>query len=71
MNVDNLHKFYGTTLDIQLSAKLKMTKGTISKWRANGIPPERQAIFQVLSNNRLKADLSGFDNLKPKEVEHG
>lgn len=64
MNVDNLHKYYGTKVDIKLSAKLHLSKSTISKWRTNGIPPERQAVFQVLTNNELKADLSDFANLE-------
>ena len=65
MNVDNLHKFYGTKADIRLGEKLHLSKSTISKWRANGIPAERQAVFQVLSNNKLKADLSDFANPEP------
>lgn len=64
MNVDNLHDFYGTKIDSQLGEKIGIAKSTISKWRANGIPPERQAVFQIISADHLEADLSDFENLK-------
>ncbi len=40
MNVDNLHRFYGTELDIELSLKLNISKSTVSKWRSFGIPSQ-------------------------------
>ena len=70
MNVDNLHRFYGTELDIELSLKLNISKSTVSKWRSFGIPPERQAVFQVLSKNALEAALSNFED-QQQEVAHG
>lgn len=70
MNVDNLHRFYGTELDIELSLKLNISKSTVSKWRSFGIPSERQAVFQVLSKNALEADLSNFED-QQQEIEHG
>lgn len=39
MDVDELHSLYGVSSDSELSKKLKLTKGTISKWRKNGISP--------------------------------
>lgn len=64
VTVDKLLAYYGAENDITLSKKTKISKSTISKWRANGIPPERQAVFQVLSDDHLEADLSDFENLK-------
>lgn len=73
MNVDTLHKYCGTKQDIELISVLDVTKGTISKWRSKGIPAERQAVYQVLTGNAIKAaDLSAFkikSKLK-KEANH-
>lgn len=60
MDIDSIHKYCGTKADVDLKIFLGVSKSTISKWRANGIPIERQAIFEVLSNSALKADLAEF-----------
>lgn len=60
MNVNHLHKFYGTKRDIDLSARIEVSKSTISKWRKFGIPAEHQAVFQVQTGDKLKASLSKF-----------
>ncbi|MGP5192874.1 hypothetical protein ACTXJO_04450 [Psychrobacter celer] len=64
MDIDSIHKYCGTKADIDLKPFLGVSKSTISKWRANGIPAERQAIFEVLSNGALKADLNEFKSEK-------
>lgn len=69
MDIDTIHKFYGTKADKDLKSKLKVSKSTISKWRANGIPQERQAVYQVLSENALVADLSEFELEVPQTEE--
>ena len=60
MDIDSIHKYCGTKADVDLKSFLGVSKSTISKWRANGIPAERQAIFELLSNGALKADLNEF-----------
>ena len=66
MTVDDLVKHYGADNDSKLGQMLNVSKSTISKWRSNGIPAERQAVYEVLSKNKLKADLSEFE-LNPIE----
>ena len=62
MNVDDLIDYYGAKHDKELGKKLKISKISISKWRNRGIPQERQAVFQCLTNNKLKADLTDYDS---------
>ena len=71
MNIDAIHRYCGTKADSELKPLLGVSKSTISKWRANGIPVERQAIFEVLSKSELKADLSSFklEQLKPSQAK--
>lgn len=68
ITVDKLLAHYGAGNDITLSKKLKISKGTISKWRKYSIPAERQAVFQCLTDNELEADLSEFE-IKPETEE--
>lgn len=56
MTVDELKTLYGVFRDCHLADKLKITKGTISKWRRNGVPVDWQLSIQDASKNRLKAD---------------
>lgn len=61
MTVNDLKIFYGVEKDYQLTTTpLKVTKGTISKWKRLGIPTNTQARIQVLTKGKLKADLSGL-----------
>lgn len=61
MTIDDVKVFYGFQYDAEVARKFKFTKTAVGKWRSNGIPPERQAVIQILSNNKLKADLSALE----------
>jgi transcriptional regulator with XRE-family HTH domain len=58
MTVDDLKAFHGSRTYSELADKMGVTKGAVSKWRSKGIPHDTQARFQILSKNKLKADLS-------------
>lgn len=62
MNVDQLKKHYKVKTMKALTSIVGKSKGTLSLWNANGIPPEYQAVIQIRTNNKLIADLS---DLKP------
>jgi hypothetical protein len=58
MTVDELKSYFGVKNDIELTrTDLKVTRGTISKWRHRGIPVDTQARIQILTNGKLKANL--------------
>jgi hypothetical protein len=57
MTVDDLREHHACKTDFELSQVLSVSKGTISKWRANGIPEKTQAVLQIKSNDQLKACL--------------
>lgn len=61
MTLNDVKAFYGFQYDAEVGRKYKLTKTSISKWKKNGIPPERQAVIQILTNNKLKADLSALE----------
>lgn len=61
MTVDDLKDHFGVKNDIQLTKTiLRVTRGTISKWRHRGIPIDTQARIQVLTEGKLKADLNAL-----------
>ncbi|AYA68562.1 hypothetical protein CDG62_09520 [Acinetobacter sp. WCHA55] len=60
MTVDDLKKHYGFKSDAELARKLKHTRGTICKWRYGGIPIDRQARLQLLTNGDVKASIAVF-----------
>jgi DNA-binding transcriptional regulator Cro len=57
MNVDDLKNHYEAENDAELARLLKKTRGAISKWRTYGIPISTQAVIQVQTKGKLKADL--------------
>ncbi|MGQ9372708.1 Cro/CI family transcriptional regulator [Acinetobacter tandoii] len=58
MTVDELKSYFGVKNDIELTkTDLKVTRGTISKWRHRGIPVDTQARIQILTNGKLKANI--------------
>lgn len=61
MTLDDVKAFYGFQYDAEVARKFRLSKTAVGKWRSNDIPPERQAVIQVLSNNKLKADLSALE----------
>lgn len=58
MTVDELKKYYKVNRDSDLARILEKTRGAISKWRSKGIPENTQAILQIRTNGKVKADLS-------------
>ena len=63
MIVDDLKKYYGVKHDFELAKKVGYSKGAISKWRNKGICLETQAILQIKTNGKLKADIEQIDHL--------
>ena len=62
MTVDDLKDHFGVKNDIQLTTTiLKVTRGTISKWRHRGIPIDTQARIQLLTEGKLKADMNALN----------
>ncbi|HAK32223.1 hypothetical protein ABFO59_05550 [Acinetobacter radioresistens] len=57
MTVDDLKNHYEVESDAELARLLKKTRGAISKWRTYGIPISTQAVIQVQTKDKLKADL--------------
>lgn len=60
MTVDQLKKHYKVKTLEAVAGLVGKSKGTLSMWNANGIPPEQQAIIQIRTKNKLKADLSSL-----------
>ena len=60
ITVDCLVEHYGLDNDTQLSKRINLNKASISKWRKKGIPQERQAVFEIITKGKLKADLSKY-----------
>lgn len=58
MKVQDLMSFFNVGTFSALGKKMGVCKATVSNWNANGIPIEQQALIQVGTNNKLKADSS-------------
>lgn len=65
MNVTDLKNHYKVKTLEAVANRVGKSKGTLSLWNANGIPVEQQAIIQIRTKNKLKADLS---SLQPEEA---
>ena len=57
MTVDELKLHYEVKTDSELAQKIGYSKGAVSKWRSKGISPETQALLQILTNGKLKANI--------------
>ena len=57
MRVDDLQRYYGVKTDKAVAKKLNLSPSTISKWRSGGIPEKRQALIQVKTEGKLKANI--------------
>lgn len=60
MTVDDLLTHFKVAKYIQLTSKVGVTRGTISKWKKKGIPTDTQARLQILTKGKLKADLDAI-----------
>ena len=56
MTFNELKSFFHVKTDTALAEKLDVSKAVIHKWKNQGIPTERQAIIQIQTNGKLKAD---------------
>lgn len=57
MTVSDLRTHYHCKTDSDLAKVLEVTKGTISKWRSQGIPQRTQALLQIKTENKVKAHI--------------
>lgn len=60
MNVQQLRVFYGVQNNSQLAKKINRVRSVLTKWERDGIPPRTQALFEVLTNGKLKVDLQAL-----------
>lgn len=58
MSVDDLRAFYRMPTDETLAKRLRVSKSTVSFWRAHGIPLPRQALIQLHTRGKLRADVA-------------
>lgn len=63
ITVDILLSHYKCKNDAELARRCQVTRGAVSQWRSSGIAQNTQAIFQVMSKGRLKADMGDFAHL--------
>lgn len=56
MNVKELRKHFAVQNNSQLAAKLKRGRSTIHGWEENGIPISVQAMLELTTKGKLKAD---------------
>lgn len=56
MTVDDLKIYYKVKSDADLAKIIGRTRGCISKWRSRGIAIETQAIFQLKTDGKVKAN---------------
>ena len=54
MDLDKVIRHFGGTPEI--CSALDVTKGAISQWRKDGIPPLRQYQIETLTKGKFKAD---------------
>ena len=57
MKVQQLRDFYNVKNNNQLAQKIKCVRSNISYWEKNGIPLRTQALFEIKTQGKLKADL--------------
>ncbi|WP_119048102.1 hypothetical protein [Acinetobacter pittii] len=57
MNLSDLMNYHGCKNKKELSKKTGYSTVTLWKWENNGIPATTQAVLQVKSEGKLKADL--------------
>lgn len=60
MTVDELKLHYEVKTDSELAQRVGYTKGTISKWRSKGISLETQALLQLKTKGKVKANIQAL-----------
>lgn len=56
MTIKDLKRFFNVQTFSDLAKKLNVCKATITNWNNAGIPIEQQAMLEVGTNGKLKAD---------------
>ena len=57
MNTRDLKKYYDCKTRRALSLVVGYSEVTLWKWTKEGIPPKTQALFEIKTAGKLKADL--------------
>ncbi|EPQ7329996.1 hypothetical protein [Acinetobacter baumannii] len=60
MNISDLMNYHDCKNRKELSKKTGYSTVTLWKWEHNGIPPRTQAVLQVKTKGKLKADLEAL-----------
>lgn len=55
MTLEDVKKYLGVTTNADVARKLKVSKVAVGNWEKE-IPTERQAIIQIQTKGKLKAD---------------
>lgn len=63
ITVDMLLDYYKCKNDAALAKRCQVTRSAVSQWRSRGIHQNTQAVFQVMSKDKLKAATSDFTHL--------
>ena len=58
MKVQDLRNHYGVDSNPQLAKKMGVGRTTLWDWEKNGIPPKTQALLELKTKGKVKADLS-------------
>lgn len=56
MNVAELREHYCVKNNALLAQKINYGRTTVWEWEKKGIPPRTQALFEILTEGKLKAD---------------
>ena len=56
MQVKDLRDFYGVKNNSQLAKEINRGRSTIHGWEIDGIPPKTQAVLELLTKCKVKAD---------------
>ncbi|MDM1766066.1 hypothetical protein ACFODO_23935 [Acinetobacter sichuanensis] len=62
MNPLDLMNHYECKTRRALSQKIGFSEVTLWKWEKKGIPPRTQALFEILTEGKLKADRQALIN---------
>ncbi|MCH7391849.1 Cro/CI family transcriptional regulator [Acinetobacter dispersus] len=56
MNVEDLREHFGVKNNSQLAKKINRGRSTVHGWEEAGIPPSTQAVLELLTKGKVKAD---------------
>lgn len=61
MNVEDIKQFYKVKKNTEVAKLLFRSKGTITNWTRKGIPESEQALIELRTGGKLKADIENLD----------